>query len=157
MKELRGFLGLTVYYRRFIKSYASIATPLTELLKKDSFMWSPIAQEAFINLKKDTTDALVLALPNFKDEFVLETDASDLGIGAVLMQYEHPIAYFSKKLSLKMQKSSAYIRELYAITLEKSSSTNIKRVPFFTSGWSWRHPENHGKSCYSFLLVRNDD
>ena len=62
------------------------------------------------------TSAPGLTIPNFNEIFVLETDASGSGIGVVLSQNKHPIAYFSKKLSLRMQKQSAYIREFYAIT-----------------------------------------
>lgn len=58
----------------------------------------------------------VLVLPNFEEDFVLETDASNFGIGVVLLQKEQHVAYFSKKLSLRMQQASTYVRELYAIT-----------------------------------------
>lgn len=108
------------YYRRFIKGYAAIAAPLTNLLtnllKTDNFCWSETTNLAFIQLKKAVTEAPVLALPNFAKPFVLETDASGTGIGAVLSQVNHPIAYFSKKLSSRMQKKSTYSRELFAIT-----------------------------------------
>lgn len=117
IKELREFLGLTGYYHRFVCSYASIASPLTDLLKKDPFQWSDAAQHSFDALKMAMASTPVLTLPNFKEEFILETDASDLGIGVVLMQREHLISYFSKKLSFRMQKASAYnVWELYAIT-----------------------------------------
>ena len=86
------------------------------MLKKDSFKRSVAASEAFQQLKIAMTSTLVLAIPNFKEIFVLETDASGSGIGVVLSQNKHPIAYFSKKLSLRMQKQSAYIREFYDIT-----------------------------------------
>ncbi|GAU41241.1 hypothetical protein TSUD_97760 [Trifolium subterraneum] len=72
--------GLTGYYRRFIKSYAKIASPLTDLLKKEAFQWNEQAELAFQQLKTAVTTASVLALPNFKIPFILETDASGLGI-----------------------------------------------------------------------------
>ncbi|MCI32671.1 enzymatic polyprotein, partial [Trifolium medium] len=77
--------------------------------------WSSAAQSSFEALKHAMTTAPVLALPNFAQPFVLETDASGLGIGAVLSQQGHPIAYFSKKLGPTVQKQSAYLREFRAI------------------------------------------
>ena len=99
-----------------MKGYATIATPLTDLLKKDSFKWSASTTNAINQLKEAMTLAPVLAIPNFKEPFMLDTNVLGIGIGAVLSQVEHPIAYFSKKLSSRMQKQSAYTREFYAIT-----------------------------------------
>lgn len=108
MKELRGFLGLAGYYRRFIKHYGIISKPLTDLLKKDGFQWSEMATQAMEELKEALTSAPVLALPNNCVVFVVETDACDYGIGVVLMQEGHPIAYLSKGL---------YDKELLALVL----------------------------------------
>lgn len=93
-----------------------VAASLMDLLKKNGFNWSQEADFAFGKLKDALTTTPVLRLPNFNIPFVIETDVSDVGIDAVLMQENKPIAFFSKKLGLKLQKGSTYIRELFAIT-----------------------------------------
>jgi hypothetical protein len=115
LKQLRGFLGLAGYYRRFVKDFGKLAKPLTDLLKKDSFIWSDVATTAFLTLKDALISAPVLSLPDFSKKFIVETDASGKGIGAVLMQDHHPIAYISKSLGPKQQAMSVYERELLAI------------------------------------------
>ncbi|GJR92359.1 putative mitochondrial protein [Tanacetum coccineum] len=85
LKQLRGFLGLTRYYRRFIKGYTSISQPLTMLLKKNAFQWNPKAEKAFEKLQQAMIQSPVLALPNFDEEFVIEIDASGMELLVVVL------------------------------------------------------------------------
>ncbi|KAD2805340.1 hypothetical protein E3N88_38717 [Mikania micrantha] len=117
VREVRGFLGLTGYYRRFVKHYGIIARPLTMLTKKDGFKWGESASLAFETLKKALLSAPVLRLPDFSQPFVVECDASSEGVGAILIQEGHPVAYFSKGFSTNNKLKSAYDRELLALVL----------------------------------------
>ena len=94
-----------------------MARPLIELTKKDNFKWGVESQQAFEELKRRLTTAPVLALPDFTKQFVIESDASGGGIGAILMQDKRPIAYFSKALGRRNLTKSAYEKEMMAIVL----------------------------------------
>lgn len=115
IRALRVFLGLTGYYRKFVKDYAKISTPLTALMRKDAFNWGIDAEVAFQNLKTSMTTTPVLALPNFLKLFVVECDACGVGIGRVLMQEGRPLAFTSKALSPLHQQMSIYDKEMMAI------------------------------------------
>ena len=108
---------MTGYYRRFVKGYGAISWPLTQQLKKDAFNWNPEAKAAFRKLKTAMTTIPVLALPNFSQPFIVDTDASGYGLGAILMQSHRPVAYFSQVLSARERQKSIYERELMAIVL----------------------------------------
>ncbi|XP_017621263.1 uncharacterized protein LOC108465452 [Gossypium arboreum] len=98
--ELRSFLGLANYYRRFIEGYSRITAPLTGMLKKGKVWdWNPQCERAFNQLKQVMTSEPVLALPNYLKPYKVRTDASDYAIRGVLMQEGHPIAFESRKLN----------------------------------------------------------
>ena len=109
-KALRSFLGLASYYRRFVPGFSKVAGPLHALTKKDAlFIWGPDCRTSFETLKQLLTASPVLAVPDFSRRFLLETDASGAGLGAVLAQEQsdgtkRPIAYASRSL-LKHEKN----------------------------------------------------
>jgi len=120
VKEVRSFLGLAGYYRRFVKNYAIISTPLNHLMRKDQpFEWSDEAQEAFETLKNALTSSPVLAMPNDTGEFILDTDACDKAVGAVLSQIqdgeERVIAYAGRSLDKREINYCATRKELLSI------------------------------------------
>lgn len=101
--DLRGFLGLIGFYRRFVQGYGVISRPLTKLLWKGAFHWTDEAETAFQHLKQAMVTTLVLTLPDFHLFFAIETDACDDGVGTVLILQDQPIAYLSKALGAKIR------------------------------------------------------
>ena len=120
IKALRRFLGIIGYYRAFVRSYASIAFPLTNLLKADcQFHWGDEEQKAFECLKEKLVQAPILTYPNFNKQFLVACDASDVGVGAVLLQKGDkrlmPISFASRVLSRAERNYSVTERELLAV------------------------------------------
>ncbi|WVZ52060.1 hypothetical protein U9M48_003153, partial [Paspalum notatum var. saurae] len=116
VKEVRGFLGLAGYYRRFIESFSRIAKPMTSLLKKGvPFIWTKERQTAFDELKKRLTTAPVLTLPNLTKSFTVYCDASKEGLGCVLMQEGKVIAYSSRQLRKHVVNYPTHDLELAAV------------------------------------------
>ncbi|XP_065365361.1 uncharacterized protein LOC135958385 [Calliphora vicina] len=120
IKQVRGFLGLAGWYRRFIENFSTVVFPITEVLStKRKYQWTESAQTAFDTIKTMLTTAPVLSNPDFSQKFYLHCDASDYGIGAVLVQLdkegcEKPIAYMSKKLNTAQRNYSVTERECLA-------------------------------------------
>ena len=123
IKDVQSFLGLTGYYRRFIKNYARIAEPLIKQLRHSStgnhhLQWSPEYTTAFESLKEKLTTAPIMNMPNFEHPFILEVDACEYGLGAVLSQeydnHKYVIAYASRILSAAERKYGATEREALA-------------------------------------------
>ena len=115
LRHLQGFLGLIGYYCKFVKNYGRIGTPLTTLLKKDAFSWTPEARKAFEDLKQVMCITPVLSTLDFKKTFIVECDASRNGIGAILMQEGRPIAFESRPIKGKNLHKPIYEKEMLAI------------------------------------------
>ena len=122
-RQVRRFLGAIGYYRRYIKNFAQLASPLTDLLKKNhTFKWSQLCQDAFQSLKKVLVSYPILKSPDFSQGFKLACDASDTAVGAVLLQedqdtVDHPIAFFSKKMNSAQSNYSTIEKELLSLIL----------------------------------------
>jgi len=118
--NVRSFLGLTGYYRKYVRGYSRLAGPLFELTKKDvAFIWNQGCQQAFDSLKKALVDAPILVHPNFKRPLCLDVDWSTKGVGAVLSQkegkFEKVVAYASKGLTVAQRKFHPMEGECYAL------------------------------------------
>ena len=121
-RQIRSFLGLVGYYRRFLPNFSAISAPLSDLTRKGQptkVRWGPEQENAFITLITQLSQSPILCLPDFQKDFILQTDASDTGIGAVLLQdyggYRFPIYYASKKLLDRERRYSVIEKECLAI------------------------------------------
>lgn len=119
-KDVKSFLGLAGYYRRFVKNFSQISKPLTNLLKKDAeFNWNDLCKEAFSKLKELLSQRPLLQYPDFSRPFIVTTDASNVAIGAILSQgsigSDLPISYISRTLNKAEQNYSTTEKELLAI------------------------------------------
>ena len=118
VSEVRSFLGLAGYYRKFVERFSKIATPLTNLLKKDQKLeWSDTYQHSFEEMRQRLTTTPVLALPSRKDGYVVYSDASIQGLRCVLMENGRVIAYASRQLKKHEQNYPTHDLELAAVVL----------------------------------------
>ena len=123
-KQLRAFLGLANFYRKYVPSFAIIAAPLTDATRKGSpneIPWNEATERAFQELKKRISSPPILRLPDVSQPFILQTDASHLGVGAVLLQEDtagekRPIAFANRKMLPRKSRHSTIERECLAIT-----------------------------------------
>jgi hypothetical protein len=114
--EVRSFMGLAGYYRRFVEGFSKIANPITELQKKNKkFVWTEKCAEAFRRLKELLTTTPILKVPDMDADFLVCTDASKEGLGGVLMQDGRVIAYISRKLRRHEENYATHDLELLAI------------------------------------------
>jgi hypothetical protein len=116
VSDIRSFLHLVRYYKRFIKGFSKISKPMIELLAKgNTFEWTPRCETSFQELKKRLTTAPVLTMPDMEKPFSIYYDASDQGLGCVLMQDSHVVAYASRQLRKHEEKYPTHDLELAAM------------------------------------------
>ena len=143
VKDVRSFLGLCNYYRRFVKDFAKIASPLNRLTRKDiSFVWSPECETAFISLKDRLCSPPILSYPDFERPFHLYTDASQTALGYILSQTiedrEHVISYGGRELNVAEKRYSTTEREALAVV------DGIKRYRPYLFGAKFLVHTDHG-------------
>ena len=142
-KDLRSFLGLCSYYRRYVKGFADVAKPLYRLQEKETdYVWTEACDRSFQLLKGHLTASPILAFPNADESFILDTDASNTGVGAVLSQQtdgcERVVAYYSRTLTKTERNYCVTRRELLAVILA------IRNFRHYLLGKSFRVRTDHG-------------
>jgi hypothetical protein len=118
LTELRSFLGLANFYRKFMLGFSHIAWALSQIIRgggKEKFAWGHSQQQAFDDLKQRLCSSHVLSLPNLQQPFEIETNALDYAMGVVLTQHDHPMTYNSKTLLDIVRKYPTYDKEMYSI------------------------------------------
>ncbi|PIK55024.1 hypothetical protein BSL78_06756 [Apostichopus japonicus] len=143
VRDVRGFVGLCSYYRKFVKNFTLIARPLHRLTEKGKrFLWNEECEEAFNALKVALTSTPILAFPTPSDKYILDTDASNESLGSVLSQIqggeERVIAYFSKSFSKAERRYCVTRKELYAIV------ASIKHFHHYLYGAEFLVRTDHG-------------
>lgn len=148
-KMLRSFLGLVSFYRKFIENAASISSPLSDMLRKDvkePLIWSENSLQSFEKLKTILSSDPVLRIPDVDEPFILRTDASGEGLGALMLQYHqgtpHPVAYASRKLLDREKNYSTIERECLAIVW------GIGRFKYYLTGCSFLLEVDHKPLVY---------
>ena len=143
IKDVRSFLGLCSYYRRFVHKFADIARPLHKLTEANKkFVWGEDCQQAFDKLKRALTSSDVLSYPSDEGQFILDTDASNFGLGAVLSQEQNGeikvISFFSKTFSATERRYCVTRRELLAII------KSVKHFHHYLYGKTFKVRTDHG-------------
>lgn len=169
--ELRQFLGLCSYYRKFVPGYGQIANPLYHLLRKDQpFHWSPEHESAFQELKQKLSTAPVLKLPDYEQPFTIATDASDYAVGAVLSQADkvgsnRPVWYLSRKLAPAELKYTTMEKECLAVVYALKHFRHYiwdKPVKLYTDHKALQYlmngdPPDRGRLARWYTLIREFD
>ncbi|GBN13288.1 Retrovirus-related Pol polyprotein from transposon 17.6 [Araneus ventricosus] len=144
--QIRAFLGLAGYYAHYMKNFSLIAAPLTHVLKgkikKEWVTWTKECDQAINKLKTRLTEMPVLYAPVYKREFIIQTDASDLGIGIVMSQHdeeneEHPVLYLSKKFTDAQRKHGTIGKKCAAINYA------IKKLKYYLEGQNFTTETDH--------------
>ncbi|KAH0698711.1 hypothetical protein KY284_012926 [Solanum tuberosum] len=143
--DLRSFLGLTNYYRRFIFGYSAIAAPLIDLLKKiREWKWSGLCNDAFEKVKAAITKEPILALSDFTKPFEIQSDTSDFAISGVLTQEGHPIKFERRKLNDAERRYSAHEREM--TTSQKKLTAKQAHWQYFLAEFDFTFEYKPGKA-----------